>query len=59
MSFGSKEPSAARGASNLPSGPVGIQRESEALNKAGDYDGAIAKFQRQSRVAIQGVGSSG
>jgi len=35
MSFGSKEPSAARGAGGLPSGPEGIQRESEALNKAG------------------------
>jgi enterochelin esterase-like enzyme len=34
MSFGSKEPSNARGA-GLPSGPVGIQRESEAFNKAG------------------------
>jgi enterochelin esterase-like enzyme len=35
MSFGSKEPSAPRGAGGLPSGPVGIQREAEALNKAG------------------------
>jgi enterochelin esterase-like enzyme len=35
MSFGSKEPSNARGAGGLPSGPVGIQREAEALNKAG------------------------
>jgi enterochelin esterase-like enzyme len=35
MSFGSKEPSNARGAGGLPSGPVGIQRESEAFNKAG------------------------
>ena len=35
MSFGSKEASAPRGAGSLPSGPVGIQREAEALNKAG------------------------
>jgi enterochelin esterase-like enzyme len=35
MSFGSREPSNARGAGGLPSGPVGIQREAEALNKAG------------------------
>jgi enterochelin esterase-like enzyme len=35
MSFGSKEPSNARGAAGLPSGPVGIQREAEAFNKAG------------------------
>jgi enterochelin esterase-like enzyme len=35
MSFGSKEPSNARGTAGLPSGPVGIQREAEALNKAG------------------------
>ena len=35
MSFGSLEPSNARGAGGLPSGPVGIQREAEALNKAG------------------------
>jgi enterochelin esterase-like enzyme len=35
MSFGSKEPSNARGAGGLPSGPVGIQREAEALGKAG------------------------
>lgn len=35
MSFGGKEPSNARGAGGLPSGPVGIQREAEALNKAG------------------------
>jgi enterochelin esterase-like enzyme len=35
MSFGSREPSAPRGAGGLPSGPVGIQREAEALNKAG------------------------
>jgi enterochelin esterase-like enzyme len=34
MSFGSKEPSNARGG-GLPSGPVGIQREAEAFNKAG------------------------
>jgi enterochelin esterase-like enzyme len=35
MSFGSREPSAPRGAGGLPSGPVGIQREAEALNQAG------------------------
>ncbi len=35
MSFGSREPSAARGTGGLPSGPVGIQREADALNKAG------------------------
>ena len=35
MSFGSKEPSTARGGAGLPSGPEGIKRESEALNKAG------------------------
>jgi enterochelin esterase-like enzyme len=35
MSFGSKEPSNARGTAGLPSGPVGIQREAEAFNKAG------------------------
>ncbi len=35
MSFGSREPSAPRGAGSLPSGPVGIQREADALNKAG------------------------
>ncbi len=35
MSFGGNEPSNARGAGGLPSGPVGIQREAEALNKAG------------------------
>jgi enterochelin esterase-like enzyme len=35
MSFGSREPSTARGAGSLPSGPVGIQRETEAFNKAG------------------------
>jgi enterochelin esterase-like enzyme len=35
MSFGSREPSAARGAGGLPSGPVGIQREAQALNAAG------------------------
>jgi enterochelin esterase-like enzyme len=35
MSFGSREPSAARGAGGLPSGPVGIHREADALNKAG------------------------
>jgi enterochelin esterase-like enzyme len=35
MSFGSREPSASRGAGGLPSGPVGIKREAEALNKAG------------------------
>jgi enterochelin esterase-like enzyme len=35
MSFGSREASNARGAGGLPSGPVGIQREAEALNKAG------------------------
>ena len=35
MSFGSREPSASRGTGGLPSGPVGIQREAEALNKAG------------------------
>ena len=35
MSFGSREPSNARGASNLPSGPVGIQREAEAFNRLG------------------------
>jgi enterochelin esterase-like enzyme len=35
MSFGSREPSTARGAGGLPSGPVGIQRETDALNKAG------------------------
>jgi enterochelin esterase-like enzyme len=35
MSFGGKEPSAARGNSALPSGPAGIQREAEAFNKAG------------------------
>jgi len=35
MSFGSNEPSTARGDGSLPSGPVGIQREADALNKAG------------------------
>jgi hypothetical protein len=35
MSFGSKEPSNPRGTAGLPSGPVGIQREAEALNRAG------------------------
>jgi enterochelin esterase-like enzyme len=35
MSFGSKEPSNARGASGLPSGPVGIEREAGALNRLG------------------------
>ena len=35
MSFGSREPSAPRGTGGLPSGPVGIKREAEALNKAG------------------------
>lgn len=35
MSFGSKEPSAPRGPSNLPSGPVGIHREADAFNQAG------------------------
>jgi len=35
MSFGSREPSNARGAGGLPSGPEGIQREAAALNKAG------------------------
>jgi enterochelin esterase-like enzyme len=35
MSFGSREPSNARGGAGLPSGPVGIQREAEALNQAG------------------------
>ncbi len=35
MSFGSREPSAARGGSNLPSGPEGIEREAKALNAAG------------------------
>jgi enterochelin esterase family protein len=35
MSFGSREPSAPRGAGGLPSGPVGIHREAAALNKAG------------------------
>jgi enterochelin esterase-like enzyme len=35
MSFGGREPSAARGAGGLPSGPVGIHREADALNKAG------------------------
>ena len=34
MSFGSREPSAARGAGGLPSGPEGIQREAAALNNA-------------------------
>jgi enterochelin esterase family protein len=35
MSFGSREPSAPRGTSGLPSGPVGIHREAAALNQAG------------------------
>jgi enterochelin esterase-like enzyme len=35
MSFGSTEPSNPRGAGGLPSGPVGIHREADALNKAG------------------------
>lgn len=35
MSFGSKEPSNPRGPAGLPSGPVGIQREAGAFNKAG------------------------
>jgi enterochelin esterase family protein len=35
MSFGSREASAPRGSAGLPSGPVGINREAEALNKAG------------------------
>jgi enterochelin esterase-like enzyme len=35
MSFGSKEPSAPRGNSSAPSGPVGIKNASEALNKHG------------------------
>jgi enterochelin esterase-like enzyme len=35
MSFGSREQSNARGEGSLPSGPVGIHREAEALNKAG------------------------
>ena len=35
MSFGSREASAPRGAGGLPSGPVGIKREADALNKAG------------------------
>ena len=35
MSFGGKEPSAPRGPSNLPSGPVGIHREAAAFNQAG------------------------
>ena len=35
MSFGSREASAPRGTGGLPSGPVGIKREADALNKDG------------------------